>query len=87
MCVCNLYNFLKWFEPVLLNLDHFPWISTIRGGGTLCSRKHVLFSTQSNKKSDNLGTLPQFLIFVTKHPVKTSFVFSSSYYLAFLNAI
>ena len=28
-------NFPKWFESVLLNLDHFPWISTIRGGDPL----------------------------------------------------
>ena len=52
-------NFPKWFEPVLLNPDCFPWISTIRGGG-LCGRKNVLFSAQSNKKSVKLGTLPVF---------------------------
>ena len=37
-------NFPKWFESVLLNPDHFPWISTI-GGGTLCGR----FSFQYTK--------------------------------------
>ena len=25
-------NFPKWFEPVLLNPEQFPCISTIRGG-------------------------------------------------------
>ena len=56
---CLQPNFPKWFESALLNPDHFPWISTILGG-TLCGRIIVLFSTQSNKKSINLGTLPVF---------------------------
>ena len=87
-------NFPKWIESALAQPRPFPMDLHHSLGGPFAVEKKQLFSTQSNKKSVILETLPDF-DFVTKHPVKnipiyyfpTSFDFSSSYYLAFLNTI
>ena len=79
-CITALYvrlqpNFPKWFESVLLNPDHCPWISTIRRGGALCGRKKIYFSVHKVMRNRSIWRPCQFLIFVTKHHVKTFFVF------------
>ena len=53
-------NFPKWFESVLLNLGPFPMDLHHSWGGPFAVEKNLLFSTQSNKKSVNLETLPVF---------------------------